>query len=90
LQRVFVDLDHMKHHKERCVTCPVNEICGGFCPAANLSATGSLYTPHDAYCDWSNQMYAAAERQVSRLVDNEGAWQLLLKSIEGVRDDGQR
>jgi uncharacterized protein len=60
LQGAFLDFDHGKIHKESCNVCPVNPVCGGYCPAANLSDTGSIYSPHDAFCRWSNLMYGAA------------------------------
>ncbi|GJM21147.1 MAG: hypothetical protein DHS20C15_10620 [Planctomycetota bacterium] len=89
LQRVFTDFDHLEQHKDRCTTCPVNEICGGFCPAANLSETGSLYTPHDAFCDWSQLLYAAAERLYHE-AEQHGVLEALLKDSAEVESDGQR
>lgn len=61
LQRAFLDFDHSKMHKASCERCPANPVCGGFCPAANLSSTGSIYTPHDAFCAWTQLMYVGAE-----------------------------
>jgi len=60
LQETFLDFDHSKYHKQSCLTCAVNPICGGYCPAANLSDTGSIYTPHDTFCRWSQLMYDTA------------------------------
>lgn len=62
LQQAFMDFDHLEVHKPSCEQCPVNPVCGGYCPAANLSDAGSIYTPHDAYCRWSQTVYASAAR----------------------------
>ncbi|MBI1381217.1 MAG: SPASM domain-containing protein [Planctomycetaceae bacterium] len=62
LQRVFLDFDHSVDHKDSCTTCPANPVCGGYCPAANISDTNSLYSPHDTYCRWTWTIYAHAER----------------------------
>lgn len=67
LQSVFVDFDHLAVHKPSCDTCPVNEVCGGYCPAANLSDTGSIYTPHDTFCRWTWLVYKSAELLYDRL-----------------------
>jgi uncharacterized protein len=90
LQRTFLDFDHLKDNKERCQHCPVLEICGGFCPAANLSSTGSLYTPHDAFCDWSALLYEAATDLYDRLAGSGLAFDRMLESSLGAGSDGQR
>lgn len=71
LQRAFIDFDHYEVHKESCGKCPVNEVCGGYCPAANLSDTGSIYTPHDTYCRWANMTYHYAEKLYLDLRDTD-------------------
>lgn len=91
LQRTFVDFDHSAHHKDMCVTCPVNPVCSGYCPAANLSDTGSIYTPHDTYCRWSQSLYASAERLYERFkVAGETMLEALLASAEGVESAGDK
>lgn len=60
LQSAFLDFDHSTNHKESCLTCPVNPVCAGYCPAANLSDTGSIYTPHDNYCAITQLFYDKA------------------------------
>ncbi len=54
-------------HKPSCDTCPVNPVCGGYCPAANLSDKGSIYTPHDAFCRWSQMVYGHANELYKRV-----------------------
>ena len=90
LQNAFIDFDHLANHKARCTTCPVNEICGGFCPAANVSATGSLYTPHDAFCEWSQCHYEAATELYERLKRSEGVLKRFLARAQLSTSDGQR
>jgi uncharacterized protein len=91
LQRSFLDFDHMKQHKDRCNTCPVNPICGGFCPAANVSETGSIYTPHDAFCDWTQEMYAASEVLYEKLyLSHPRAFKTMLDDALTTTSDGQR
>lgn len=91
LQRTFIDFDHRVNHKEACNTCPVNEVCGGYCPAANLSDTGSIYTPHDAYCHWSQSMYRAAETVYDTLAKEGGEpFERLLASCEFTESSGDR
>lgn len=51
LSNAFRCFDHHTIAKPEYATCPVEPICGGFCPAANLQDTSnSIYTPHDGYC----------------------------------------
>jgi uncharacterized protein len=90
-QQVFLSFDHFKQHKERCNTCPVNDICGGFCPAANLSSTGSIYTPHDGFCEWSAQMYSASERLYEQLASTSSeTLDFALASCDRSTSDGQK
>lgn len=91
LQKGFIDFDHSKMHKDSCTRCPVNPICGGYCPAANLSDTGSIYTPHDVFCGWSQLMYAAAEELYRRVRDDgEEALARLVASALAATSDGQK
>lgn len=91
LQRVFVDFDHLAVHKESCNTCPANEVCGGYCPAANLSDTGSIYTPHDAFCRWTWTIYAHAETLYDRLRStNPSAFLEMLKDADAVDGTGEK
>lgn len=91
LQKGFIDFDHSKVHKDSCTRCPVNPICGGYCPAANLSDTGSIYTPHDVFCGWSQLMYSASESLYRRIADDgPESLERLVKSVEGVTSDGQK
>lgn len=88
LHEAFIHYDHMRHHKHGCSSCPVSEVCGGYCPAANLSSTTSLYTPHDNYCRWSAIMYRAAEELFDRLAADNRAHKLLLASVDDVDGAG--
>ncbi len=91
LQKGFIDFDHETIHKDSCTKCPVNPICGGYCPAANLSDTGSIYTPHDVYCGWSQMMYAAAESLYQRVAADGGEpLERLLESARLATGDGQK
>jgi uncharacterized protein len=91
LQKGFIDFDHSKVHKDSCTRCPVNPICGGYCPAANLSDTGSIYTPHDVYCGWSQMMYTAAEELYRRVAaDGEESLARLVESANAATSDGQK
>ncbi|MBK6941557.1 MAG: SPASM domain-containing protein [Planctomycetes bacterium] len=91
LQKGFIDFDHSKMHKDSCTRCPVNPICGGYCPAANLSDTGSIYTPHDVFCGWSQLMYAAAEELYRRIAaDGEESLARLVASAKSASSDGQK
>jgi uncharacterized protein len=69
LSNAFRNFDHSKVFKPACKTCPVEPICGGFCPAANLSDTGSIYTPHDNYCRLKWVLYEEAELLYRRMKD---------------------
>lgn len=91
LQRAFLDFDHYQDHKESCRTCPVNPVCGGYCPAANLSDTGSIYTPHDTYCRWTQMWYESAER-LYRAIESEcpGRLSWFLDSIAGAEGTGEK
>lgn len=67
LSSVFRNFDHSKVFKPACRTCKVEPICGGFCPAANLSDTGTIYTPHDTYCRLKWIAYEKAEKLYFRM-----------------------
>jgi radical SAM protein with 4Fe4S-binding SPASM domain len=67
LSNVFRNFDHSKVFKPPCKTCPVEPICGGFCPAANLQHNGDLYRPHDVYCSLKWILYRHAEILYKRL-----------------------
>jgi len=70
LSNTFRNFDHSKIHKPECPTCPVEPICGGFCPAANLQhGKKSIYEPHDAYCRLKWMAYAKAEEYYTRLLE---------------------
>lgn len=69
LANVFQHFDHSRINKPACGTCPVEPICGGFCPAANLSSTGNLYTPHDSYCRLKSIAHAEAETLYNRIAE---------------------
>ena len=91
LQRAFVSFDHEQVHKDSCTTCPVNPVCGGYCPAANLSDTGSIYTPHDTFCTWSQLMYEAADQLFLRIARRgEAGLKHLLESVTDAVEDGQK
>ena len=91
LQQAFLDFDHSKVHKESCNTCPVNETCGGYCPAANRSDAGSIYTPHDAFCQWSQTTYRFAESLYSVLREEGGApFERLLATAAGTKGTGEK
>lgn len=91
LQKAFLEFDHFKIHKESCLTCPVNEVCGGYCPAANLSDTGSIYTPHDTFCRWSHISYRCAESLYDRLKEASAATlDRLLTDVKTANDTGEK
>lgn len=91
LQKAFIDFDHGKMHKDSCTRCPVNPVCGGYCPAANLSDSGSIYTPHDVYCAWSQMMYATAKNLYDAVAaDGEESLARLVSSVEGAESDGSK
>ena len=90
LQRAFLDFDHSKIHKDSCTKCPANPVCGGYCPAANVSSTGNLYTPHDSYCAWVQLCFASAESAYSRLKRIGGAtFSRFVADIANAEDDGR-
>jgi uncharacterized protein len=88
LQDAFLSFDHSRDHKEQCSQCPVNPICAGYCPAANLSDTGSLYTPHDNYCRWAQALYRSAER-LAAAARVSGKWAELLETAKDTHHDGR-
>ncbi len=88
LQQAFLEFDHSKKRKESCDTCPVDPVCGGFCPAANLQDSGNIYTPHDGYCVLSQGFYRAADHLYS-LAAGGGFLDRLLKDCEGTDSDGR-
>jgi uncharacterized protein len=91
LQKVFLDFDHGTMHKDSCTRCPVNPICGGYCPAANLSDAGSIYTPHDVFCAWSQMGYSAAENLYMAIArDGEESRVRYAESIKDTVSDGQK
>ena len=90
LQRAFVDFDHSTHHKQSCTTCPVNEVCGGYCPAANLSDAGSIYTPHDSFCRWSQTLYSAAESLYSQAKHEPDVLQAILRDAANTTGTGEK
>jgi sulfatase maturation enzyme AslB (radical SAM superfamily) len=90
LQRTFRDFDHRVKHKDMCNQCPVNEICGGYCPAANVSSTGSIYTPHDDYCRCSQLNYDAAAHLYDRVKQSPPAFSRMMELARAATSDGQR
>lgn len=91
LQQGFIDFDHEAIHKDSCTRCQMNPICGGYCPAANLSETGSIYTPHDVFCGWSQLAYSAAESLYRRVAaDGPESLERLLASARLATGDGQK
>lgn len=91
LQRAFLDFDHSVTHKATCESCPANPVCGGYCPAANLSDTGSIYTPHDTFCQWTWKLYAAAEKLAKRLRAIGGeAYELFLSDVATADSSGEK
>ena len=50
LSNAFRNFNHPETSKPMCSICPFDPVCAGGCPAANLSSTGSIYTPHDTFC----------------------------------------
>lgn len=88
LQNVFLQMDHSKMRKVSCDTCPVDPVCGGYCPAANLQENGNIYRPHDAFCAWSQMMYDTAE-SVYVLAKKVGVLDCLLADCAGAEGDGR-
>lgn len=81
LSNAFRCFDHHTVYKPACKTCPVEPICGGFCPAANLQETKtSIYTPHDSYCQLKWSMYSSVENLYNRMYDRDSI--RLQKKIE--------
>ncbi|MCP3914598.1 MAG: SPASM domain-containing protein [bacterium] len=91
LQTAFVDFNHMEVHKEACSTCPVNEVCGGYCPAANLSDTGSIYTPHDTFCQWTWMVYRHAENLYDRMKAADTAtFERMMSDLSDTETSGEK
>jgi uncharacterized protein len=91
LQKVFVDFDHLQTHKDTCPTCPANEVCGGYCPAANLADTGSIYSPHDTFCRWTWMMYASAERVYDILAAaDKSVLERMLRDVSSADASGEK
>jgi uncharacterized protein len=91
LQRAFIEFDHLSIHKESCTTCPANEVCGGYCPAANLSDTGSIYTPHDTFCKWTWTIYRHAEQLYDRIeAEGKATFDRLLSDISSAEESGEK
>lgn len=88
LQAAFLAFDHATMQKPACRTCPVEPACGGYCPAANLSDTGSIYTPHDGYCTWSQLSYDMAEYLYEKAA-SQGCLETVLKYASGTESDGR-
>lgn len=70
LSNAFRNFDHSRIHKEACTTCPVEPICGGFCPAANLQSgkNNTIYAPPDEYCQLKWISYRKAEVFYDRMM----------------------
>lgn len=91
LQDAFLGFDHSRDHKAGCRTCPVNPVCGGFCPAANISDTGTLHSPHDAFCRWSQTNYKFADKLYAEVEGlNSAAGNELLRSCDSVAETGEK
>lgn len=74
LSNAFRSFDHQTIYKPVCKTCPVEPICGGFCPAANLQdSKKSIYTPHDGYCNLKWTMYEVAKSFYDRMAHHDHA-----------------
>lgn len=72
LSNAFRNFDHSVVYKESCKTCPVEPICGGFCPAANIQHNkDNIYKPHDAFCNIKWIMYDIASNLYTRLHDHD-------------------
>jgi uncharacterized protein len=83
LSNAFRNFDHHTVFKPACKTCPVEPICGGFCPAANLQDTKkSIYTPHDGYCNLKWSLYSAVEQLYERMNAHDSV--RLAKKIEQI------
>ena len=90
LQRAFMDFDHYEQAKPACETCPTRPVCGGYCPAANLSDTGSIYHPHDTFCRWSQMTYGYAESLYLRLREQPAALARLIKASARSTETGEK
>lgn len=60
LHLALLQRDRWACYKPGCAHCPMNKICAGGCPAANLSLTGSIYTPHETDCEAARIAYKHA------------------------------
>ena len=88
LQRAFLEFDHSKYFKSSCRSCPVEPVCGGYCPAANLQEAGNIYTPHDNYCRWAQAMYRSAV-SLFEGCERDGHLAELLDRTAGTVTDGR-
>ena len=69
LSNAFRSNDHSKVRKPECDDCPIDPICGGACPAANLQHNTGLYLPHPTYCLLKQLEYETSENLCRRLND---------------------
>ena len=50
LHNFFLYFSHFRHHKTECPSCDLYKLCGGGCPAANVSYSQNPYLKHSADC----------------------------------------
>jgi len=89
LQAAFLDFDHLgRSPKAMCGECGIEPTCGGHCPAANVSNSGSIYIPHDVECMWSQLVYDTATRIYRRTKEFPGAFKKMMDSAWAQYGDG--
>jgi len=76
LAHVFQTFNFLKMRPEKCMTCSIQEICCGGCPAANLYYTKNIYLPHENVCKLHQIEYEVAENLYNDLI------KMNLKSFE--------
>ncbi|MEW6250733.1 MAG: radical SAM protein [Planctomycetota bacterium] len=86
LHVALLERDHFTHQRASCRRCSARPICGGGCPAANLTSTGDIYTQHRAMCEMTRVLYAEGLRFYDTLKAEGNA--LLLKTFKKENTNG--
>lgn len=62
LHLALLDRDRTTTQRPRCARCPLQRMCAGGCPAANLVLTGDIYRSHPKDCRAIQVIYPHAKR----------------------------